>query len=311
LLDFLQGASNSAAGAVSGPIDLINMGLLGAGLPMPAAPFGGSQWMRQQGLMRDPQNRTAGLLGEAVGGVLPIVAAAKAPQIARGLLQAGDNLRAPTPMNTATRGQAGAIVYHASPHKFDRFDANKARTGEGANVYGAGTYFAESPAVSGKGGAYYQKFMNHPAARESGGPFAYLVDLPDKEIAKMLDWDKPWSQQPREVRDGLTALARQDEALMKSFRQLGPDAKANFFQAAISDRAVRLKKYEAMRAGVPESQAVPSIEYGYSAASDALRNVGIPGIRYLDDVSRGAGAGTSNYVVFPGNEGLLNILSRE
>jgi hypothetical protein len=132
LLDFLQGASNSAAGAVSGPIDLINMGLLGAGLPMPAAPFGGSQWMREQGLMRDPQNRTAGLLGEAVGGVLPIVAAAKAPQIARGLLQAGDNLRAPNPMNTATRGQAGAIVYHGSPHKFDKFDLNAPKTTGGA-----------------------------------------------------------------------------------------------------------------------------------------------------------------------------------
>lgn len=35
---------------------------------------------------------------------------------------------------------------------------------------------------------------------------------------------------------------------------------------------------------------------------------GIPGIRYLDEASRGAGAGTSNFVVFPGNEGLLKML---
>ena len=34
------------------------------------------------------------------------------------------------------------------------------------------------------------------------------------------------------------------------------------------------------------------------------------GIRYLDGNSRGAGAGTSNYVVFPGEEGLLTILER-
>ena len=33
-------------------------------------------------------------------------------------------------------------------------------------------------------------------------------------------------------------------------------------------------------------------------------------IRYLDGGSRGAGQGSSNFVVFPGNEGLLSILER-
>jgi hypothetical protein len=42
-----------------------------------------------------------------------------------------------------------------------------------------------------------------------------------------------------------------------------------------------------------------------------MRDAGIPGIRYLDGGSRTAGAGSSNYVVFPGNEGLLKILGRE
>jgi hypothetical protein len=41
-----------------------------------------------------------------------------------------------------------------------------------------------------------------------------------------------------------------------------------------------------------------------------LQELGIPGIRYLDGGSRGAGQGTSNYVIFPGNEGLLTILER-
>ena len=39
LLDFIQGASNAAAGTVAGPVDLINMGLLGVGLPMPRSRF--------------------------------------------------------------------------------------------------------------------------------------------------------------------------------------------------------------------------------------------------------------------------------
>lgn len=111
LLDFIQGASNAAASNVAGPVDLINAGLLGLGLPMPAAPFGGTQWMRDKGLIRDPQNRMIGLLGEAAGMSLPIVAAAKAPQIAQGLLTMADNARAPTPMNTATHGQGGALYF--------------------------------------------------------------------------------------------------------------------------------------------------------------------------------------------------------
>jgi hypothetical protein len=44
-------------------------------------------------------------------------------------------------------------------------------------------------------------------------------------------------------------------------------------------------------------------------ASNRLRELGIPGIRYLDQGSRGTGVGTSNFVVFPGEEELLRILS--
>ena len=46
-----------------------------------------------------------------------------------------------------------------------------------------------------------------------------------------------------------------------------------------------------------------------AAATKWLSQQGVPGTRYLDGASRASG-GTSNYVVFPGNEGLLNILER-
>ena len=52
--------------------------------------------------------------------------------------------------------------------------------------------------------------------------------------------------------------------------------------------------------------------HGSSAgASEYLKSIGVPGIKYLDQGSRGAKTGTRNFVVFPGNEGLLNILGRE
>jgi len=39
-------------------------------------------------------------------------------------------------------------AYHGSPHNFDRFDASKIGTGEGAQAYGHGLYFAQNPHVA-------------------------------------------------------------------------------------------------------------------------------------------------------------------
>jgi len=43
---------------------------------------------------------------------------------------------------------AGFKVYHGSPHNFDKFDISKIGTGEGAQAYGHGLYFAENEAVA-------------------------------------------------------------------------------------------------------------------------------------------------------------------
>jgi hypothetical protein len=54
----------------------------------------------------------------------------------------------------------GIRAYHSSPYDFDRFDMSKIGTGEGAQSYGHGLYFAENPAVSGQGGEYWKAFAN-------------------------------------------------------------------------------------------------------------------------------------------------------
>jgi hypothetical protein len=43
---------------------------------------------------------------------------------------------------------AGITAYHGSPHKFSKFDMSKIGTGEGAQAYGHGLYFAENPNVA-------------------------------------------------------------------------------------------------------------------------------------------------------------------
>src|SRR5574343_541990 len=39
-------------------------------------------------------------------------------------------------------------VYHGSPHKFEKADSSKIGTGEGAQAYGHGLYWAENPGVA-------------------------------------------------------------------------------------------------------------------------------------------------------------------
>ena len=119
LSSFAQGASNGVASNISAPVDGLAWLLRKAGVPMPSNPMGGSDWMAERSLTPQPQNRIAGLLGEGIGGVLPGVAAAKAPQIAKGLLQGADNLVAPMSMNP----QAGAI-YFGKDNPLKRFSGS-------------------------------------------------------------------------------------------------------------------------------------------------------------------------------------------
>lgn len=335
LLDFLQAASNSAAGTVTAPVDGIAWLLRKAGIPV-GEPVGGSDWAKRQGLMRDVPQSAASVAGETFGLLSPVVAAAKAPQIAKGLLQMGENAAKPRTLNP----QTGAIVWHGSPHKFDRFDSSKIGTGEGAQAYGHGLYLAESPKVAdeyagklskkaveikgfvpqtqaehelmaslgaranstqyGSGASSVLNDLRSIARNGTGerksaaeralaalGDFRlpsivdsgnlYKVDLPDSAIARMLDWDKPLSQQATEVRQALPEFAN---------------------RGAVSPKGVRTLTGEEIIQELGKSHA------------ERLRRAGIPGIRYLDGGSRGAGVGTSNFVVFPGEEGLLKILER-
>jgi len=119
----------------------------------------------------------------------------------------------------------------------------------------------------------------------------YKVDLPDEAIAKMLDWDKPLSQQA----PALEALSKN-----KDFAQ---------YVERIMERPLSEldgKTLQRMAIGYAADKGLG----GASGAADVLRQAGIPGIRYLDAGSRGQGQGTSNYVVFPGEENMLRILER-
>jgi len=144
---------------------------------------------------------------------------------------------------------------------------------------------------------YYQQMLdvankaNKKAVTAQQGSL-YKVDIPDEHIAKMLDWDKPLSKQSKEVQ----------RAIAKTKTMLPPNA--------IDDLGGDLSLMYGPDV-TPKDFLNTWESFGQKAGGEnALQKLGIPGIRYLDGGSRGAGQGTSNFVVFPGNEGLLSILER-
>ena len=265
------------------------------------------------------------LLGADAAGLAPFaakgaVATAKfaAPKIAQGLEQHMVRSGMMLPMD----------VWHGTPHRFEptvknslgEFNASKIGSGEGAQAYGYGHYFAESPSVANS----YKEALANPSSplndvakywRHNGGKDAFLnfakdagldskqiaetvdaikgngylykVDLPDEVVPRMLDWDKPIKDQPEIVN---AFRARLPEDMLKSF-----DTNV---ESGISGA-------NAMKNWLWNSGKTDA------SRSETLRQMGIPGIQYLDAGSRGASTGTRNFVVFPGNEGLLNILGRE
>jgi hypothetical protein len=134
---------------------------------------------------------------------------------------------------------------------------------------------------------------------KQGGNF-YTADLPDEMVDRMLDWDKPLSEQSSAIQDlarkiGAGKAAGPTKAKMKAFIE----GKEN------AERGIVAKGEDLYRA---------LSDYGGQSVegSRALQSVGIPGIRYLDAGSRGqGGSGTRNFVVFPGEEKKVKILRRE
>jgi len=323
-------------GLLGMPADMLNMLRNGgrsignlanrlAGVNAPPAtmvenPVYGQEWwgdkMQQAGYVSPNRNK----LAEFGAGLLdPGSVMTDVPMLAKGLFGLGD------PATTKMLGGLlGATVWHGSPHKFDKFDSSKIGTGEGNQAYGHGLYLAESPDVA----KDYQEKLTDPAFKYVGmneakmrinekiakrvektdperaaalraevaslgepGGSIYKVDLPDDAIAKMLDWDKPLSQQSPEV-----------QRAIKEFGELVGDADWQHAMKTDDKGSWFYRLMEDVHKNSPRGASVDNAKF--------LRDSGIPGIRYLDGDSRGTGAGTSNFVVFPGEDGLLKILER-
>jgi hypothetical protein len=262
-------------------------------------------------------------------------------------------------------GFGGITAFHGSPHKFDKFDMSKIGTGEGAQAYGHGLYFAENPKVAKEYSKVSPSALPPPRRAfqgrelEPGTPeyhaaslldgdrtlpsvrkevqgwlsnarpgedisgwrrtleilnqaqnkadfkrlkpaqHLYKVDIPDEQVAKMLDWDNPLSQQPESVQQALKPLlSATREDVLAAGRGEGPFAD-------IGATAMAAIRRGDVRTGADLVNYLGSNPQG----SATLKRLGIPGIKYLDQGSRSGGKGTSNFVVF--DDQIPKILSRE
>ena len=93
----------------------------------------------------------------------------------------------------------GIRAYHGSPHDFDRFDMSKIGTGEGAQAYGHGLYFAEAEGTAkayrdklGAKGIDWERIRNHnpsvPLTDEQAAWIYRQIDNPSGEPQQAAKW---------------------------------------------------------------------------------------------------------------------------
>jgi len=162
------------------------------------------------------------------------------------------------------------------------------------------------------------------AIRQQAGSL-YKADLPDEMVDRMLDWDKPLSEQ----RELATPILKELGYLRPNDdgpRQFAQAVKAldmeygGFGESGANGMALFKAIYRGLEQGKPKViDFAKRMNLGDQAmfmeasplASEVMKRMGIPGIRYLDAGSRGqGGTGTRNFVVFPGEEKKVKILER-
>lgn len=228
----------------------------------------------------------------------------------------------------AVKEASGIRAYHGSPHSFEQFDASKIGTGEGAQAYGHGLYFAENEAVA-KG---YRDALSGKASPLTYQAYKDGVAVPWHELTpdqtKLLpilqeaggDLNKAKEIVKAEYRSAAhdRLIKGLDDLVKGGYEARAPghmyevDIKANPDHFLDLDKPVNRQGLRVQRAiadmqgvRIPElgsetgMQFLKSGDYGDPAGvSQILKEYGVPGAKYFDGSSRSAGEGTRNYVVF-------------
>lgn len=210
-------------------------------------------------------------------------------------------------------------AHHGTPHKVDKFSTDKIGTGEGAQAYGWGLYFADSEKVA----RNYRDNLSGNYKRTGGfanpwmdpRPFGsgWIVEkndgrgnatFPSKKkalefkAAKDLEIQKANDTTPLGNLYTVT-LDVNDEDLLDWDKPLSEQSEK--VQKAIAGVREFYQRGNTLDGDIRGGQFYTIFEVlaGKGASTSAeLNSAGIPGIRYLDGNSRGEGEGSYNYVIF-------------
>jgi hypothetical protein len=209
-------------------------------------------------------------------------------------------------------------VYHGTPHRFPateanplgEFDASKIGTGEGSQAFGRGIYLAQNPQIA-------EEYVAHPLKNvflNKRGDF-----LRERVLRRQSD-----SQILQEYMSAYNENLEEAVKDLQSIKRLANES-ASLYKADLPDEMIdRMLDYDK-----PVNEQSPIVldalkRAGINTQSSELAGLmaqgqelllakhGIPGIKYFDAASRGeGGAGTRNFVVFPGEEKKVRILERK
>jgi len=218
--------------------------------------------------------------------------------------------------------QDGITAYHGSPHDFEQFDTSKIGTGEGAQAYGHGLYFANSEPVAqtyqGDPEARYQYYSGHMDPKEEAA--FHLATQPDardmdvmmglaKKYGENIDFDEAQrlAKNAMKVRGHMYEVhinAHQNHLLdwNKTLHEQNEYVKPKL-QAALDSRYGKgyfndhVGKETEFRDVLKNYDDISEEEL-----SDLLSRHGIKGIKYFDQDSKRKGNPNHNYVVFDHND---------
>lgn len=251
----------------------------------------------------------------------------------------------------APMGQGGKDLamnaYHGTPHEIKgNFDLSKVGTGEGAQAYGHGMYFAESPAVA----QQYQKDISRSQLMKGGNPEQLDQMFNGQPLTKLYEsmstkadrmpYEKAAIEyekmsfiedlmQGTSFKDAISrvddpAIAQWAKTLEQGYKPAGnlykvdiPDAQIpmmlnydtpikdqpkiyELIKNSITDPDIRKTFETNAQSGISGANAYKNYLSGKTDAERSANaaNLGITGIRYLDQGSRDVGKGSSNFVVF-------------
>jgi hypothetical protein len=233
--------------------------------------------------------------------------------------------------------QPSIKAYHGSPYQFEQFDIEKIGTGEGAQAYGYGLYFAESEDVA-RG---YKEALTNPRIEVDGKPadLIYTADIRERfsdlydEVGDEISQERldiilsnmSQANTESDLENVLSSFRREERQLFENYIrprsefvepegalyevqiQTGQDELINW-DRPVREQPPRIRDALLKLEGVDENTKGEFAYYrlapqatgkeAQKQATDRARELGIKGIKYADGFSRKTEGGTSNFVIF-------------